>query len=124
MVRNVEFGIFCLNFDIYLRKLWVRGGSYKLYELLTFLSEGGMGIPTGTEKQRPLLIAESLKSNLRGGKKYLTVGLTGADIRVYDKVRNGELPVHNKPTDLGPRLQFLSSLRACSTRYRCFLLNV
>ena len=63
-----------------------------MYELLTFLSEGGMGIPTGTEKQRPLLIAESLKSDLRGGKRYLTVGLSGADIRVYDKVRNGELP--------------------------------
>jgi hypothetical protein len=53
MFRRFEFRILRLDFRINLGQKYLTTTRIIVFENLTFLKEGGMATPNGTEKQRP-----------------------------------------------------------------------
>ena len=91
MVRDVEFGIFCLYFGVYLHKSWVRR-VLRIVLAAHIFERRWYGNTLGDRETKTFAIMTKLsKRDLRGGMKYLTMGLTRTNIWIY-KVENGELP--------------------------------
>lgn len=126
---DVQFGIFIFKFGV-LRCQCISSGLEEgpIYYINYLLSDGGMRIPTGIEKQRHLWCQWTntfkLPEPIYG---YIRLGAVSLP-KTYGRYASTSyylwfVAVY-KHTDLSPRLHPLSTLKAWSTRYRCILLKV